>query len=76
MLNSAGEVVEQKWKDLVDTFCRKEKSGPGGMTIEGKLASWKFYDRMSFMHPYIQSRRLFFLKSLHSTNHGCKKKST
>ena len=34
MLNSAGEVVEQKWKDLVDTFRRKEKSGTGGMTIE------------------------------------------
>ena len=49
-----GEVVEQKWKDLVDTFRRKEKSG--GMTVE-KLASWKFYNRMSFMHPYIQSRR-------------------
>ena len=58
MLNSTGEVVEQKWKDLVDTFCRKEKSGAGGMTIKEKSASWKFYDRMSFMHPYIQSRYL------------------
>ena len=53
MLNSTGEVVEQKWKDLVDTFRRKEKSGTGGMTIEEKSASWKFYDRMSFIHPYI-----------------------
>ena len=76
MLNFAGEVVEQKWKDLVDTFRRKEKSGIGGMTIEEKSASWKFYDQMSFMHPYIQSRFFFFLKSLHSTNHGHKKKST
>ena len=24
-----GEVVEQKWEDLVDTFQRKEKSGQG-----------------------------------------------
>ena len=28
-----GEVVEQKWKVLVDTFQRKEKRGAGGMTV-------------------------------------------
>ena len=42
MQNYAGEVVEQKWK--IDTFRRKEKSGAGGMTVEEKSASWKFYD--------------------------------
>ena len=34
MWNYVGEVVEQRWKDLVNTFRRKEKSGAGGMTAE------------------------------------------
>ena len=34
-ISNIGEVVEQKWKDLVDTFQRKEKSGTGGMTVVG-----------------------------------------
>ena len=56
MWNYVEEVVDQKWKDLVDTFRRKEKSGAGGMTVEEKSASWKFYYHISFMCPYIQLR--------------------
>ena len=56
MWNYVDEVVEQKRKDLVDTFRRKENSGATGMIVEEKSASWKFYDHMSFMCPYIQSR--------------------
>ena len=63
MWNYVGEVVEQKWKDLVDTFRRKEKSGVGGMTVEEKSASWKFYDCISFMHPYMKLRRYAKKKS-------------
>ena len=51
------EECERKWKDLCDTFRRKEKSGAEGTTIEERSASWRFYDRMSFMRPHIQSRR-------------------
>ena len=64
MRNSVGEVVEQKWKDLVHTFWRKEKSGAGDMIVEEQSASWKFYDHMSFMHPYIQLRRYAKKKSV------------
>ena len=51
------EECEKKWKDLVDTFRQKEKSGAEGTTIEERSASWSFYDRMSFMRAHIQSRR-------------------
>ena len=47
----------RKWKDLVDTFRQKKKSGAEGTTVEERLASWHFYDHMSFMRPHIQSRR-------------------
>ena len=50
---SAGEWVESKWKNLLDTCCKKDKSGAAGTTVEEKSAQWKFYDRMSFMKPYM-----------------------
>ena len=51
------EWVFNKWKDLVDQFHKKEKSGMGGTTIEEKTASWKFYSHMSFIKPYIAGRK-------------------
>ena len=48
------QVNEQsKWKKLLDTYRKKEKSGAAGTTIEEKSAQWKFYDRVSFMKPYM-----------------------
>ena len=37
--NCLGEWVASKWKDLVDMFQKKDKSGTGGQTIEEKMAS-------------------------------------
>ena len=31
---SAGDWVESKWKNLLDTYCKKEKSGAAGTTEE------------------------------------------
>ena len=52
-----GEDVAAKWKDLVDTFRSKEKSGAEGGTVAEKAQNWAFYDRMSFMKPYMYKRR-------------------
>ena len=42
-----------KWKDLVDTFRSTEKSGAEGASVAEKAQNWGFYNRMSFMKPYI-----------------------
>ena len=34
--------VECKWKDLVDTFRKKEKSVLQGMSVEDRAVLWKF----------------------------------
>ena len=53
-----GTWVEAKWKNLKDQFRRKvDKSGSGGVSVEEKMQSWKFYDRMSFLKPFIGNAR-------------------
>ena len=52
-----GEDVAGKWKDLVDTFRQKEKSGAEGGSVAEKAQNWAFYDKMSFMKIYIYKRR-------------------
>ena len=52
-----GQEVEKKWKDLLDTFRRKVKSGSAGGTAADKASEWRFYNRMSFVKPYIGHRK-------------------
>ena len=52
-----GQEVEKKWKDLLDTFRRKVKSGSAGGTAADKASQWRFYNRMSFVKPYIGHRK-------------------
>ena len=33
IMNILGPVAKAKWKDLVNTFCKKDKSGSAGKTI-------------------------------------------
>ena len=49
-----GTWVEAKWKNLKDQFRSKvDKSESGGVSVEEKTQSWKFYDRMSFLKPFV-----------------------
>ena len=44
----------------VEKFTRsipEEKSGSGGDSIEEATDKWKFFDRMSFLKPFINSRQ-------------------
>ena len=54
---STGEWVESKWKNLLDTYRKKEKLGAAGTTKEEKSAQWKFCDQMSFMKLYMAPGR-------------------
>ena len=48
----------KKWKNLVDTFCRKyDQSGSGGTPITDRVLQWRFYDRLSFMKEYVVNRK-------------------
>ena len=54
---NTGGWVEKRWKDLIDMYRKKEKSGSVGDSMADKAAKWQFYDHMSFMKPYIGGRR-------------------
>ena len=47
----------QVGEDLVDTFRQKEKSDAEGGSAAEKAQNWAFYNRMSFMKPYVYKRR-------------------
>ena len=34
-----------------------KKSGAGGMTVAEKASSWAYYDKMSFLKPYIYTKK-------------------
>ena len=55
-----GDWVAAKWKNLQDQFrniMNKKKSGSGGDSIKEVTDKWKFFDRMSFLKPFINSRQ-------------------
>ena len=52
-VNHVGGEVEKKWKDLLDTFRRHLKSGSAGGSAAERASQWRFYQRMSFIKPYI-----------------------
>ena len=50
--------VEAKWKNVKDQFGQKfDKSGSGGISVDGRVQNWKFYDRMSFLKPFVGNAR-------------------
>ena len=55
-MHFVGNEVEKRWGNLLDTFRRKTKSGSAGGSAAEKAAAWRFYNRMSFIKPYIGHR--------------------
>ena len=62
-------VEEEKklWQSLRNPFRKLEmtrcggagadkKSGSAGMTLSEKISTWAYYDKMSFLQPYIYSK--------------------
>ena len=61
------EEAKKLWQSLRDPFRKLEmtrcggaggdkKSGSAGMTLSGKISTWAYYDKMSFLRPYIYSK--------------------
>ena len=45
------------WKDLVDTYQRKIKSGSSREPLDEKASNWRFFNRMSFLKSFIGGRK-------------------
>ena len=48
-MHFTGTEATKMWKDLVDTYQRKIKSGSCGEPLDDKASNWRFFDRMSFL---------------------------
>ena len=66
------EEAKKLWQSLRDPFrklemtrcggaCGDKKSGSAGMTLSEKISTWAYYDKMSFLRPYIFKRVNFLL---------------
>ena len=65
----AVDTCKKMWQNLRDPFRKMEmqrivcgsggdkRSGAEGQTIEEKASSWAYYDKMSFMKPYIYAKQ-------------------
>ena len=52
-----GKEVSAIWKNLLDYYRTKIKSGSSGEPVDEKAASWRYFDRMSFLKKYIGSKK-------------------
>lgn len=53
----SGDLVETKWKSLVDAYKWRAKSGDAGSTIEEKTEKWEFFRKMHNFSIYLQPRK-------------------
>ena len=57
MLTYLGKELSVIWKNLLDYYHTKIKSGSSGEPVDEKAASWRYFDRMSFLKKYIGSKK-------------------
>ena len=53
-----GKEVQPIWKNLIDTYHKKSKSGAAGDTIDERASEWHYYDRMNFLKTFIGGKKL------------------
>ena len=52
-----GKEVQAIWKNLIDTYRKKSKSGSAGDSIEERASQWRYYDRMNFLKTFIGGKK-------------------
>ena len=60
-MHFTGTEAAKMWKDLVDTYRRKIKSGSSGEPLDEKASNWRFFDGMSFLKNFIGGRKCIFI---------------
>ena len=52
------KTVQDWWKNLRDQFVLKtQRSGAGGEGVDETAENWRFYDRLSWLKPFIYTCR-------------------
>ena len=52
-----GKEVAVLWKNLLDAYRKKVKSGSSGEPIDEKAASWRYFDHMNFLKTFVGSQK-------------------
>ena len=52
-----GKEVQAIWKNLIDTYQKKSKSGSAGDSLEERASQWRYYNRMNFLKSFIGSKK-------------------
>ena len=52
-----GKEVAILWKNLLDSYRKKVKSGSSGEPIDERAASWRYFDRMNFLKTFVGSQK-------------------
>ena len=45
----------------MDAYRKKVKSGSSGEPVDDKAASWRYFDRMSFLKTFVGSKKYVYL---------------
>ena len=59
---STGKEVQVIWKNLVDAYRKKTKSGNPGEPIDERAAQWRYFDRLSFLKNFIGGKKLVTIR--------------
>ena len=52
-----GKEVQAIWKNLIDTYRKKSKSGDAGESVQERASQWRYYDRMNFLKTFIGNKK-------------------
>ena len=59
---STGKEVQVLWKNLVDAYRKRTKSGDPGEPIDERAAQWRYFDRLSFLKNFIGGKKLVTIR--------------
>ena len=45
------------WKNLLDSYRKKVKSGSSGEPIDERASQWRYFERMNFLKTFIGSKK-------------------
>ena len=49
--------VSTIWKNLLDSYRKKVKSGSSGEPIDERASQWRYFERMNFLKTFIGSKK-------------------
>ena len=56
-VSCVGKEVQAIWKNLIDIYRKKSKSGSAGDSLVERVSQWHYYERMNFLKTFIGSKK-------------------